>query len=83
MFERADRLVGIYKVNDQTRSITIDPNTFVVPGGDNGERAAAGKKALEEGEEAGEENAKAGKEAQVSKAVVGAAAGRMPLAMVN
>ena len=42
MFERADRLVGIYKVNDQTRSITIDPNAFNVPGGDNGERAAAG-----------------------------------------
>ena len=28
MFEQADRLVGIYKVHDSTRSVTIDPNAF-------------------------------------------------------
>ena len=26
MFELADRLVGIYKVNDRSRTTTIDPN---------------------------------------------------------
>merc|ERR1711998_93960 len=30
MFELADRLVGIYKTNDCTKSITINPNSFVV-----------------------------------------------------
>jgi len=31
MFELADRLVGIYKTHDCTRSITIDPRLFVLP----------------------------------------------------
>ena len=31
MFELADRLIGIYKTSDQTRSITIDPRKFVMP----------------------------------------------------
>jgi len=31
MFELADRLVGIYKTNHVTKSITIDPRLFVVP----------------------------------------------------
>lgn len=31
MFELADRLVGIYKTSDVTKSITIDPRKFVVP----------------------------------------------------
>lgn len=35
---QADRLVGIYKTNDCTRSITIDPREFVVP---NGQKVAA------------------------------------------
>ncbi|KAE8718250.1 Structural maintenance of chromosomes protein 4 [Hibiscus syriacus] len=35
MFELADRLVGIYKTDNCTKSITIDPNSFVV-----GEQAA-------------------------------------------
>ncbi|KAE8659507.1 Structural maintenance of chromosomes protein 4 [Hibiscus syriacus] len=30
MFELADRLVGIYKTDNCTKSITIDPNSFVV-----------------------------------------------------
>jgi structural maintenance of chromosome 4 len=30
MFELADRLVGIYKTSDQTRSITIDPRNFTL-----------------------------------------------------
>ena len=33
MFELADRLVGVYKVNDQTSSVTIDPASFTVPTG--------------------------------------------------
>ena len=28
MFELADRLVGIYKTNDATKSITINPKMF-------------------------------------------------------
>eukprot|EP00698_Gefionella_okellyi_P003480 TRINITY_DN13290_c0_g1_i1.p1 TRINITY_DN13290_c0_g1~~TRINITY_DN13290_c0_g1_i1.p1 ORF type:complete len:1252 (-),score=398.39 TRINITY_DN13290_c0_g1_i1:119-3832(-) len=31
MFELADRLVGIYKTHNQTKSITIDPSAFAVP----------------------------------------------------
>ena len=31
MFELADRLVGIYKTHDVTKSITIDPRKFSVP----------------------------------------------------
>ena len=30
MFELADHLVGIYKTNNCTKSITIDPRSFVV-----------------------------------------------------
>ena len=32
MFEIADRLVGIYKTNDITKSVTINPKTFQKPG---------------------------------------------------
>ena len=32
MFELADRLVGIYKTNDMTNTITIDPSQFATPG---------------------------------------------------
>lgn len=31
MFEIADRLVGIYKTNDITKSVTINPKTFGAP----------------------------------------------------
>mmetsp|Transcript_6021 Transcript_6021/g.14540 ORF Transcript_6021/g.14540 Transcript_6021/m.14540 type:complete len:99 (-) Transcript_6021:20-316(-) len=31
MFELADRLVGIYKTSDVTKSITIDPRNFSGP----------------------------------------------------
>ena len=31
MFELADHLVGIYKVNDCSRSVTICPQSFVIP----------------------------------------------------
>jgi hypothetical protein len=34
MFELADHLVGIYKTNNCTKSITINPNEFVVGAGD-------------------------------------------------
>lgn len=30
MFELADRLVGIYKTDNCTKSITINPGSFVV-----------------------------------------------------
>lgn len=36
MFELADRLVGIYKTNDCTKSVTIDPRTFGVTNQQNG-----------------------------------------------
>lgn len=29
MFELADRLVGIYKTHDATKSVTIDPHAFI------------------------------------------------------
>jgi len=31
MFELADRMVGIFKINDCARTITIDPNDFTIP----------------------------------------------------
>lgn len=31
MFELADRLVGIYKTHNTTKSVTIDPGAFVIP----------------------------------------------------
>jgi len=31
MFELADYLIGIYKTDNCTKSITIDPNSFAVP----------------------------------------------------
>jgi structural maintenance of chromosome 4 len=31
MFELADRLVGIYKTNNCTKSVTIDPKAFSIP----------------------------------------------------
>jgi structural maintenance of chromosome 4 len=37
MFELADRLVGIYKTNNATKTVTINPHQFVVGS------AAAGK----------------------------------------
>jgi structural maintenance of chromosome 4 len=30
MFEMADRLVGIYKTSDKTKSITINPNSIAM-----------------------------------------------------
>jgi len=30
MFELADRLVGIYKTNNSTKSIAIDPGKFTI-----------------------------------------------------
>ena len=41
MFELADRLVGIYKTHDVTKSITIDPSRFTVPGASNEENVGA------------------------------------------
>jgi structural maintenance of chromosome 4 len=32
MFELADRLVGVYKTDDATKSVTIDPKSFVLAG---------------------------------------------------
>ena len=31
MFELANRLVGIYKTSDCTRSVTVDPEKFAAP----------------------------------------------------
>ena len=31
MFELADRLVGIYKTNNATKSVAIDPAAFTIP----------------------------------------------------
>ena len=31
MFELADRLVGIYKTNNATKSVTINPRQFGIP----------------------------------------------------
>lgn len=39
MFELADRLVGIYKTNDATKTVTIDPHAF----SENSSGNAAGK----------------------------------------
>lgn len=39
MFELADRLVGVYKVNNMTNTLTIAPSSLHVPHGDN--RSAA------------------------------------------
>jgi structural maintenance of chromosome 4 len=44
MFELADRLVGIYKTNDATKSVTINPRAF--------EAATAGKKVVEKSDAA-------------------------------
>lgn len=40
MFELADRLVGIYKTNNCTKSVTINPAAFGVAGQQNGRSAA-------------------------------------------
>ena len=72
MFERADRLVGIYKVDDQTRSITIDPTQFVVQGGDNAERDAREK-----------ENAQMEAAGKGEKGKSTVAVNRAPLATIN
>jgi hypothetical protein len=51
MFELADRLVGIYKTDNTTKTVTINPGEFVVgPGG-----AAAGAKAHEQQQQGQEE----------------------------
>jgi structural maintenance of chromosome 4 len=34
MFELADRLVGIYKTDNATKSVTINPKAFAVPTAD-------------------------------------------------
>jgi len=39
MFELADRLVGIYKTNDATKSVTINPKTFSNNNSDNKTKA--------------------------------------------
>mmetsp|Transcript_10732 Transcript_10732/g.16868 ORF Transcript_10732/g.16868 Transcript_10732/m.16868 type:complete len:1150 (-) Transcript_10732:83-3532(-) len=41
MFELADRLVGIYKTNNCTKSVTINPRAFGVSGQQDGRRASA------------------------------------------
>jgi structural maintenance of chromosome 4 len=41
MFELADRLVGIYKTNNCTKSVTIDPRAFGVSAQQNGRSASA------------------------------------------
>jgi structural maintenance of chromosome 4 len=49
MFELADRLVGIYKTNDTTKSVTINPKSFqqnasvAAPSNENTTTAASGE----------------------------------------
>ena len=51
MFELADRLVGIYKTNNTTKSVAINPGAFVVGSGGGGEAGAKGGAAAAEGKE--------------------------------
>ena len=39
MFELADRLVGIYKTHDATKSVTINPRLFVAAATDRAKQA--------------------------------------------
>jgi hypothetical protein len=50
MFELADRLVGIYKTHDHTKSVTINPKLFQQSTGKKKDGAAEG-----EGEDAKEQ----------------------------
>jgi len=43
MFELADRLVGIYKTNNCTKSVTINPKMFSKPGQKEKEQEADGR----------------------------------------
>ena len=51
MFELADRLVGIYKTNNTTKTVAINPGAFAV-GADNG----SAKKAADASTAGDEEN---------------------------
>lgn len=45
MFELADHLVGIYKTNNCTKSVTISPGDFVVAAHEGGDTAASARAA--------------------------------------
>lgn len=77
MFELADRLVGIYKTDNTTKTVTINPGQFVLPsaaaGGPAGTAAAAAG-AAEDGEKENQGAARAaqGKHGAGKGAEVGA-----------
>lgn len=48
MFELADRLIGIYKTYDTTKSVTINPKQFSVEATEAGENAAKTEKEKEQ-----------------------------------
>jgi hypothetical protein len=65
MFELADRLVGIYKTFDTTKSVTVNPRMFVTaPPGDEAGTAAAGVGA---GGGGGGGKAEAGRQGKLSR----------------
>ncbi|KIY96426.1 Structural maintenance of chromosomes protein 4 [Monoraphidium neglectum] len=61
MFELADRLVGIYKTDNATKTVTINPGEFVVGGAGGERRDARGRGDQEEGAAAGGGAAGAGR----------------------
>lgn len=88
MFELADRLVGIYKTHDATKSVTINPRMFSEATAIKGkmlasasrerDRRIAGLSGVEEGEEEGEgEEGVRGIERGSEKKVLGDATNRM------
>jgi structural maintenance of chromosome 4 len=69
MFELADRLVGIYKTHDATKSVTINPRMFAVATASKGKLLAAASRASESSEGTGRER---------EKVAFGDATNRMP-----
>ena len=56
MFELADRLVGIYKTDNSTKTVTINPAEFTVSGTENDAPTAAGKPQRTKGGDANKGN---------------------------
>ena len=71
MFELADRLVGIYKTHDATKSVTINPRMFAVATASKGKLLAAASRASESSEGTGRERER-------EKVAFGDATNRMP-----
>ena len=73
MFELADRLVGIYKTHDATKSVTINPRMFAEATASKGKLLAAASKERDRASEGAEG---AGRERE--KVALGDATNRMP-----